>query len=735
MHTFGNIFEIFSISLLLLASLCLFPLIFSKRSLLKESEVNPIWVLSSNLNVMLGVLTILMYELGIPNINLRLIFGMLFGLILVFLLGFILKNLHLKLLLVNCGGLLIISTGIGLWNFLPGLFLQFQTGSNMGMVTRGNNDVAYYVDAATAFINSGFHDNHHIYGVALNQMVQQAPLFSPEAILAMAAGFFHLNTWQVATPVSVVGLAFATLGIARLCQTLISTISTKMSLLIASIVILMPMVAYISDEYFLGEIFALGTSAMFTSNLIEYVWRGTRTRQLLIEITTLTIFSLFTYPEFLIPYLFLTLIIVVSAKWVCDKRFFLNGLGSYLAFIILGFVLCSNYLIYAWRMSVNASRGTFGWPFPPISSLAVFLSPQLIGYHLPNYLVAISWVTVFLIMIVIFWYTRHNKYVFVAIQYFCYCIILAVIIYIFHRHEGFGAYRSWKLIAYTTPIVYTCILAVIFSYLKRGRLVIVGLIGLSLSISIPTWGQDVQQIGYSNIELEQLSSYKPFENMSNLNVSLKPYFESMAAAAIISHPKIYLNTPTYLALKKDPTACTLVRLDDTTYQGAVPINSIYGIFQPPGVQCGLAPLEISLGQQVFLDSKHSRNYWSGWSLPEQWGTWSDARDSDIYVKLSDWKRGGVNFHLNSRAFLFQSHNHLQVSVLVNGQKIGALDFKPENVLQVNTLFINPHILTGSNGKLNIQFRIKTPQSPLNLGMSSDPRLLGIGVSSFDFEQK
>ena len=731
MHILFNTSEIFLITLLFISVMSIWPMS-AFRFFFPPSERNFLLQdLTFALVISFAVLDLAMFGLGYIGKDLQLILRIAFYSVGLVALQWTIKHRHN---LMRMTKLLVTSALIGLWNFLPAFYVQFQSGASMGMITKGNNDIGYYVDAAAAYMRSGFVDDHHVAATGLNQMVRNSPYFSPDAFIAFIASAFHRQAWEVAMPAATIGLAFSALALGRLAQVMFPRLTINNSMVLGAIVIFTPIIAYISDQYFLGQIYAIAISVLITANMVDYFWKGQRSRRLLVESALLVILAIFAYPVFLVPFLFVTLAIILSAQVLESRKFYLPGFISYLGSLAIGGSMCFAYIPYALAMSKNLEKGTFGWPFPPLNPIAIFLTPQLIGFASPKYFTIISWLITLFILVFLLKKSEIEPRTKMRLLFYVMGMCVFVLTYIQYKGEGYGAYHSWKLISYVLPLVYIPILALIILGHEHGRQIVSGLMGITLFISISIWGLTKDTVEYTSRDMQQLEYNPILQRVSNLNINLKPNFETMAAVGIIRHPTLHLNSQSYLNMSTDKSACTLVRLDDQRFSGAVPLNGTYGLLSGTNSDCDVAPVLIELNQPLFLDSLHARQLWAGWSQPEKWGTWSNGRYAEIYSKLANWSGGTVKLELNTRAFLAQNHPKIHVELLANGLSLGTFSFTMKQNGPKLSAIIPAKILTESQGRLKIGIVISDPASPLALGISQDSRLLGLGVSSIVFLQ-
>jgi len=126
----------------------------------------------------------------------------------------------------------------------------------------------------------------------------------------------------------------------------------------------------------------------------------------------------------------------------------------------------------------------------------------------------------------------------------------------------------------------------------------------------------------------------------------------------------------------------------------------------------------TLNENVVLSGNKNVYQRKGWSDPEEWGTWTEGENAVLIMSIDSVK--DLFLHLNINMMF----NNNPIDVYVNNVMIGSYKF----VVGDNIVRIPKDIYPDK--KLKIQFEIKDPQSPKDLGYSNDERKLGMGVSSF-----
>jgi hypothetical protein len=304
------------------------------------------------------------------------------------------------------------------------------------------------------------------------------------------------------------------------------------------------------------------------------------------------------------------------------------------------------------------------------------------------------------------------------------------------------SYQTWKFISYMLPCIYTIMLTFIIRQGVIGKILIIFLLFVGLLSPIRQWTNSINldDLAVSH-EMENTADNPLILNQKNLNLDLRPYYESMAMAVVLQAPQIYINSPQYFPLKQNPDACTLIRRDNLKYLLSKPINSTYALVPSQTSKCALTGLKISYlptayGKTIYFSkgSEGTKSLISGWSTPESWGTWSDGNNATIGIVLPQLKKTEITLKINGSAHIPMKSEILEVKYFVNGKKVQDKNFVKENISS-ETILKFPSTLVDKDSVVLLEFRIKNATSPKNDGISQDPRKIGFGISSLEVENE
>ena len=122
---------------------------------------------------------------------------------------------------------------------------------------------------------------------------------------------------------------------------------------------------------------------------------------------------------------------------------------------------------------------------------------------------------------------------------------------------------------------------------------------------------------------------------------------------------------------------------------------------------------------------------SGWSSPEEWGTWSDGHQSKIIIPYSKKQPyyGHPYVMLTLHFNTFSQGQKLTVNMM--GKKLGSGEFKGESLFTIRCPLKEVHAK-----KLNaftLELELPDAVSPHDVMKSEDRRLLGIALKSIRLE--
>ena len=143
-----------------------------------------------------------------------------------------------------------------------------------------------------------------------------------------------------------------------------------------------------------------------------------------------------------------------------------------------------------------------------------------------------------------------------------------------------------------------------------------------------------------------------------------------------------------------------------------------------------APAIAKLGKMTVTEAPHLFSndlLASGWSNREKDMVWSDGKLAHLTFKTAQTSVGSVTLDL--QAFLPNAESQQSVSFSLNGKPISTAMFSIQNPRQKISIPV-----PASDQVQDLQIMIDKPISPKDTGLSADPRQLGVGLFSFEFDE-
>jgi hypothetical protein len=131
------------------------------------------------------------------------------------------------------------------------------------------------------------------------------------------------------------------------------------------------------------------------------------------------------------------------------------------------------------------------------------------------------------------------------------------------------------------------------------------------------------------------------------------------------------------------------------------------------------------------DLRDYGGFGDGWSFPDEAGTWTQGRRSELALALDGIGDGDCFLTLSLGSICCAPDSSLQVAALMNGELVAAREFRfgdPDWLIELPSP-------APADGKLDLAFEIEDPTTPRALGWSADDeRLLGINLRTLRVEE-
>jgi hypothetical protein len=136
-------------------------------------------------------------------------------------------------------------------------------------------------------------------------------------------------------------------------------------------------------------------------------------------------------------------------------------------------------------------------------------------------------------------------------------------------------------------------------------------------------------------------------------------------------------------------------------------------------------MALSLPGQVMTFNHTTRQLSSGWSTPENWGTWSAGQQAQVDLRVTPEAR---SIALEVMAFVLPQHPAQRVIVSLNGEQVltTRLTQLQDNHLEIPIPAAIREQLV-HNDRLTIKLQLPDAISPEQLGLNDDSRVMGLGL--------
>jgi hypothetical protein len=630
-----------------------------------------------------------------------------------------------------------LSIATGLWAVTPAIFKISKNDMTLGLGSIGNNDVIHYALMAKDFIKFGFKNGGQLQNLDLGYNNHFYQYQSISALISLISTTFGLEPWQIMIAFSAILITFGTLTLSYFAQTFFG-ISKFASTIIASIVLLTPLMSYILGNSFLAQLCAVAISIETLRIFLIFASNAELNHEEWLMIPVLVALSIFVYPVFLIPWFAISFAAFLLLTFVLRRSIPIKKLFSFILFSLFGVVIAFDYLLVAFGIASIQSSATAGWPIPPLNPLSIFISSYFIGVPFDGSIFLISWLLMFVTYLLLHFRSDLQQ----TLKNFSLVGLLlsAVLVFSFaiFRTQSFSSYQIWKLETFFFPALCLMFLSVAFFAGGIGKLVILTLGICALISPINTWKSAINSEDLVvNSEMIEVSSNDNITQLDVLNIDVNPYFENMAMFALIDVNRIFIKGTQYFVPKSDDNACTLIRLDNRKYEKALKLTENYGLAPSNNNNCLPTSMistvnELPMSSEVFFnDVGIGKNYLlSGWSGPENWGTWATAENSTLVFQIPETTNTSAIVTMKAQPYLPEKYPTPILKIFVNGKNVFERQTSPENFAEVIKFRAD---LFAKGTKNELTFEISPIYSPSDVSESKDPRKLGLGLISMKIE--
>jgi peptidoglycan/LPS O-acetylase OafA/YrhL len=138
---------------------------------------------------------------------------------------------------------------------------------------------------------------------------------------------------------------------------------------------------------------------------------------------------------------------------------------------------------------------------------------------------------------------------------------------------------------------------------------------------------------------------------------------------------------------------------------------------------------VALGQDVASSPTFQRVASDGWSDREEWGVWAIGHRSELVIPLMPGESTDLKLALKGTVFVCDKHPAVTIHLTANGVPLETLTGTVANP-SIDRLFdLPPAVFAANPRRLTLVIATDNPASPMSLGLSGDPRVIGFGLKS------
>jgi hypothetical protein len=155
-----------------------------------------------------------------------------------------------------------------------------------------------------------------------------------------------------------------------------------------------------------------------------------------------------------------------------------------------------------------------------------------------------------------------------------------------------------------------------------------------------------------------------------------------------------------------------------------------GQYQVYSAEALYGPILLESGKKYLLNSTNPdviRFFEKGFSVSENWGTWSSEEEAELQFVVQKTFGKNVSVSLTAVPWLAKGRERFMGTASVDGVKVAEREFSVPG--SVEWEFEVPGKYVGANGEIVVRLNFTNPATPLSVGQSEDPRVLGLGIQS------
>lgn len=192
---------------------------------------------------------------------------------------------------------------------------------------------------------------------------------------------------------------------------------------------------------------------------------------------------------------------------------------------------------------------------------------------------------------------------------------------------------------------------------------------------------------------------------------------------------VYLTRATSECFDFDQCSQSLFRDFGTPSDAITLENGVIYVWNHPLINW--QSIKVEMGEPIQFNSSMILPPWSGWSITEYWGTWSDGDNAFMAFEFKQPVTGDMKVRMSSKAYAPIIGLNQRINVYVNKMRVAELNYTPEENDKVREFIIPRHVLDNET-RISIVFGVENAFSPRDKKISNDTRKLGLGLMEITF---
>jgi hypothetical protein len=394
----------------------------------------------------------------------------------------------------------------------------------------------------------------------LNYASRFTHYFTPTALISFISVTTQIHIFNTAVPILILSGSYVIFSSARLSKAIYPQLGLRTMLFVGFFVLFSSLISYIYSAFFVAQMIAIGISLNLIAVILEYLNGHSQKQRFFIEYTILNCLCFITYPAFLVPFIFATLMIFLIFFFFSKQKKIGVNFQPLIFSLVLSSILASGYSKSLYILLGDLSTKSYGWSIPSLDPFKIFIGLKFIPIEYSFKLSVIIWIIFFLIIIFTLFLSSVNRYQKFSFSSIILINLSGVLFILFKNSFDLTNYTSWKSISYLIPIFLSAFIPLFLFISKLSKYILISFVGILIINPLTFWYDNRPAINYVSRDLSNLDLTGSVSKNS-LNLNANPAFETMLLTVLLERKKLYINSDSYLNKSFSDASCTLTRVN------------------------------------------------------------------------------------------------------------------------------------------------------------------------------